>query len=253
MPVPSQVIDTPPELFLVCLLTGHIFADFLVQTPRIAQTKGESVSRLLLHGLLTWITHTLFVLPFWSRSVMIAVLLIALVHTLLDGIKGRLQGGRSGSLAVFFLDQGFHLAVLLAAWAFLVRLQPWNSALLALEPSWMAPAGNWMLIATGLVFNGKGATAIVRLVLERFPEVVPRDGAGYNMGRTIGVLERILIFILVLLNQWGALGLVLAAKSIARFKELNVQHFADYYLIGTLTSLLVAIVTGVLVKAALAF
>lgn len=60
-------------------------------------------------------------------------------------------------------------------------------------------------------------------------------------------LERFLAYALVLLGQWSALGLVLAAKSIARFRELENQDFADYYLIGTLSSLSVAVATGVIV------
>jgi hypothetical protein len=39
-----------------------------------------------------------------------------------------------------------------------------------------------------------------------------------------------------------------AAESIARFRELESKHFADYYLVGTLTSLLVAIASGILVR-----
>ena len=46
-----------------------------------------------------------------------------------------------------------------------------------------------------------------------------------------------------------ALGFVVAAKSVARFRELESQRFADYYLIGTLGSILVAIATGILVRA----
>ena len=38
---------------------------------------------------------------------------------------------------------------------------------------------------------------------------------------------------------------VIAAKSIARFKALEQRHFGEYYLIGTLTSLLVTIAVAV--------
>jgi hypothetical protein len=71
------------------------------------------------------------------------------------------------------------------------------------------------------------------------------------MGRVIGVLERFLTLILVLLGQWGALGLVVAAKSVARFRELEDKDFSDYYLIGTLASLLVAVGTGLILHALL--
>ncbi len=92
----------------------------------------------------------------------------------------------------------------------------------------------------------------MRKLLRRYPEVIPKDSGetehGYAMGRMIGCLERTLVYGLVLFGQWGALGFVIAAKSIARFKELDDKHFADYYLIGTLASMLVAVGTGILVR-----
>jgi len=37
----------------------------------------------------------------------------------------------------------------------------------------------------------------------------------------------------------------LAAKSIARFQELKERKFAEYYLIGTLSSILFAMLVGI--------
>lgn len=54
---------------------------------------------------------------------------------------------------------------------------------------------------------------------------------------------------LILLGQWGALMLLVAAKSIARFDELKERAFAEYYLVGTLASLLVAVGTGLALDA----
>jgi hypothetical protein len=71
-------------------------------------------------------------------------------------------------------------------------------------------------------------------------------------GHLIGALERFLALTLALLGQWGALGFIVAAKSIARFKELEDRRFAEYYLVGTLTSIIVATTTGLLVRALLA-
>jgi hypothetical protein len=42
--------------------------------------------------------------------------------------------------------------------------------------------------------------------------------------------------------------IVLTAKSIARFKEFDNKDFAEYYLIGTLTSTLIAILGGLFVQ-----
>jgi hypothetical protein len=248
MPPWSLRIDTPAEILLTLLIVGHLFADFFVQTACVAQRKRERASYLLLHAALTFLVHLLLVLPFWNPPLVGGVLLLAVAHAGLDAIKIKLEARWPGSLLLFFADQSAHLVLILLLWHALQQLDLLGRPLLPFDPTWMPEAAGWLIVAAGLTFNGKGGTSIVRLLLERFPQVVPREAEGYNMGRTIGVLERVLIFTLVLLNQWGALGLVLAAKSIARFKELNTQHFADYYLIGTLTSMLVAIGTGVIVR-----
>ena len=51
------------------------------------------------------------------------------------------------------------------------------------------------------------------------------------------------MLILLHMGQYAMIGLVLTAKSIARFKRIQQdQGFAEYYLIGTLLSTLISIV-----------
>ena len=73
-----------------------------------------------------------------------------------------------------------------------------------------------------------------------------------RVGATIGVLERLLIVTFLLAGADAAIGFVLAAKTIARFRQLDDRDFAEYYLLGTLASVAVAIATGMLARAALA-
>jgi hypothetical protein len=68
----------------------------------------------------------------------------------------------------------------------------------------------------------------------------------------IGILERLFTLTLILMNQWAALGLLVAAKSLARFKDLEDRKLAEYYLVGTLTSLFGATVTALAARALLA-
>jgi len=62
-------------------------------------------------------------------------------------------------------------------------------------------------------------------------------GSGY----LIGVLERVIVLTLGLNGQMGAIGFVLTAKSLARFKQLEVKGFAEKYLVGTLLSMGIAL------------
>ncbi len=52
----------------------------------------------------------------------------------------------------------------------------------------------------------------------------------------------------MLQGQYAAIGLILAAKSFARLKEMDEGDFAEYVLIGTLLSVTSAVAAGELVK-----
>ncbi|HEY8437613.1 MAG TPA: DUF3307 domain-containing protein [Candidatus Limnocylindrales bacterium] len=72
-----------------------------------------------------------------------------------------------------------------------------------------------------------------------------------RVGAAIGILERALIVVFVLTGTEAAIGFVVAAKTLARFRQLDDRDFAEYYLLGTLASVAVAIVTGLVGRAAL--
>ena len=66
-------------------------------------------------------------------------------------------------------------------------------------------------------------------------------------GKYIGILERLLIFMFIVIGQWAGVGFLLAAKSIFRFGDLTSaddRKLTEYILIGTLLSFGLAILTG---------
>lgn len=66
-------------------------------------------------------------------------------------------------------------------------------------------------------------------------------------GALIGQLERLIMGIFLLLGQYTAIGLVFTAKSIARYDKISKsQAFAEYYLIGSLFSIISVLVLYVL-------
>lgn len=70
-------------------------------------------------------------------------------------------------------------------------------------------------------------------------------------GRVIGYLERTIVFLLVLAGELAAVGFVIVAKGIARFQQLDDRDFAEYFLIGTLLSIVVAALAAVVFRLAL--
>ncbi len=72
-----------------------------------------------------------------------------------------------------------------------------------------------------------------------------------RVGEAIGIIERLLIVTFVLAGAEAAIGLVIAAKTLARFKQLDDRDFAEYYLLGTLASVAVASISAFAAAAAL--
>ncbi|MEO0880282.1 MAG: hypothetical protein AAFY22_11290, partial [Pseudomonadota bacterium] len=68
-----------------------------------------------------------------------------------------------------------------------------------------------------------------------------------NAGALIGGLERSLVVIGVIGARWEIIAAVVAIKTVARYKELEKQLNAEYFLIGSLFSLLWGTMVAVLI------
>lgn len=102
-----------------------------------------------------------------------------------------------------------------------------------------------LIALAGAVVLTTPANFLVRWILRRARKVALPVEAG--AGRWIGGMERLLIFLLVLMGEPGAASLVAAAKSLLRFPEITGAHSKispEYVLVGSLASWLVAFAVG---------
>lgn len=70
------------------------------------------------------------------------------------------------------------------------------------------------------------------------------DTPAHNAGRWIGTLERIILAIGFVLQRWEILAAVIALKTVSRFKDLDKRDFAEYFLVGSLFSILWAMLVA---------
>jgi hypothetical protein len=134
----------------------------------------------------------------------------------------------------------------------------WPLSFLAITPARRAA---YLLSAAILIFVLRGGTWIVRGILERGgsmpPPIVLRPGDDptiqaetpriqLNHGRMIGDIERIILTLFIANGQFAAIAFFFAGKALIRSKELEVRAWADYLLLGSLSSFLVALVAGLL-------
>ncbi|WP_435346067.1 DUF3307 domain-containing protein [Haloarchaeobius sp. HRN-SO-5] len=240
----------PEGTALALLLLGHVLGDFVFQTDELAKNKHRP-GPLLSHSVIVLAVHGITFIPLLTRQTALIVGLIGVFHLLIDAVSARLRHRKPASAGLFLGDQLAHLLVILVGWS-LMDPSAWTAA-----PVVNALGGvdrlPWSEITAGalyvsaFVFAHEGGNAIVRGVLpEDGPETEEEDDL--EAGSLIGSLERWIILLLGLAGRWESVALVVAAKSIARFEELKKRAFAEYFLVGTLASVLVAIVLAVLVS-----
>lgn len=235
---------------LALLLLGHVLGDFVFQTEAMAMNKHR-VGPLLTHVAVVTVVHLVALLPLVTLRTGLLVVAIGLSHLLIDAVTSRLRHRAAMPEPHRFLgDQLIHLLVIFAGWS-LLDASAWmgGPVVNALGGMGRVP---WAEVTTAAVyvaafaFAHVGGNTIVRGVLpEREPE---SDTEDLEVGYLIGTLERWIILLLGLAGLWEAVAIVVAVESIARFEELKERAFAEYFLIGTLTSVLVAIVLVILVS-----
>ncbi len=103
-----------------------------------------------------------------------------------------------------------------------------------------------LILLIGYILMGI-SSILVKIILKDYSSNIEVSGIK-GAGNLIGIFERIFVFTFVLTNQYSAISIIFAAKSIARFSELKERNFAEYYLLGTFTSITIALITGIIFK-----
>jgi Protein of unknown function (DUF3307) len=209
---------------LTALLLAHVLADFVFQTNWMVANKRRPEG-LALHGLVVLATAVAA-----TGTVNLGLLWLTALHIAIDAIKARMYRG----LGTFLLDQAAHLATVaaLAFWQPMI----WAQGIWAGQT--VLPA--LMLLAAGAILATRAGGFAVGQLMQPFADRLPPDVTAESLpgaGRVIGLLERGLIFALILLGQPAGVGLLIAAKSILRFGALKDDRaLSEYVIIGTLAS-----------------
>ena len=273
--------------FSILLLLAHFLGDYQLQWDALAKEKAHKVSGLLKHFaihlallavLFAWGSFQGLGLPLlWL------ILILFGVHVVLDGAKHLInrrlnqKPSHNASVASYIIDQVLHLlAIVLLSQVFFVDV----SQKFALGSLLTREMLNWALL---VVLITKPANVSFKVLFEKYQykpepdeeekeaEVVrmnvgldeshqpapEKDNQSQELesllsvpgaGAVIGNMERILSAIFLSVGQWAAIGVVFTAKSIARFKQIEKnKQFAEYYLIGTLYSILFVVLAYFLV------
>lgn len=249
------------DLFIL-LLIAHILGDYQLQSQKLSDAKASGNPKLSRRAFLFHlVVHFIILLPilffivgaFRMSFIFLAMFLVA-VHGLLDLGKNMLLRGYGRrdprmNAILYIADQVIHIAAILIISNIYISLFP-NAYKNPIDRTLL----NWILL---VVLNAKPANVTFKILFQRFqlPDAPNKelvtdrrktpvdenfvDKTVPGAGALIGNMERILSAIFLHTNNIAAIGFVYTAKSIARFKHIEESKaFAEYYLIGTLYSIL---------------
>ena len=224
------------------LILAHLVGDFLLQPSSWVKAKEQQKLRAWqlyvhagVHGALSWLL--IWDVSFWKWA-----LLIALVHFVIDAAKITFQTDKTRR-SWFVTDQLLHLVslFLVAVWS--------QDGTMDLK---FLTSERTLVLFTFVLLLTKPTSILVKIIISKWTPHTDDAASLASAGMYIGILERLLTFLFILFNQWGAVGFLIAAKSIFRFgdlKEAKDRKLTEYVLIGTLLSFGIAITAGVIALA----
>ncbi len=211
---------------LVLTLLAHVLADFQLQSQKMADLKNRRLNFLILH--LGIVLLPLLLLGPILPKYLLFFALVWLSHALIDLLKYRLNSlivHRHAQKSAFLLDQILHLMSVSA-------------------PNWLSERYLMLQAFFFFALTGKPVNILFKLFFSKYQAGEDSGETIAGAGAMIGILERLIMGLSLIFGQFTAIGLVFTAKSIARYNKISEsQSFAEYYLIGSLFSMISVLLT----------
>lgn len=200
----------------LALLLAHLLADYPLQNSWIIANKKKPAAMAAHIGLVFLLTLIALRGEIWPA------LTIAALHLGIDLIKVHLA---PETLWAYIWDQIAHIASIVGV------LWLWPE-LGGLWPEATSFADYLLTVMAGFILCVLAGGPAIGLLMKDFAVDMP--GSLPEAGKMIGLLERALIFLLVLAGYPTGVGFLIAAKSILRFDK--DPKASEYIIIGTLAS-----------------
>lgn len=229
-------------LFLVIL---HVLGDFYFQTTKVAQCKnakqGSECKDCKKCNNDSWINYkylllhlSLYIVPFlvlyfmtgWRKaSIFVAALLIS--HGIIDS-GACFFNKRVKQTLVFLADQFLHIGMLWLLYRYVTVDYDLERYYTVVKVFFVSSI---LIMPCSIVIN--------KLFEDVYPDTA--EMGIFDIGSIIGIMERILTIIFAHFGNFAAIAIIITIKTWARTGDLTEPEFRNKYLLGTLTSLVLAI------------
>lgn len=232
------------ENYLI-LLIFHLIGDFYLQTTKVARCKNAAKGELCgecqkcknniwFNGEYLLMHSVLYIVPFlvlyfvagW-KSVTGAIAILLATHILIDATACYFNK-KMKQTVVFIIDQMLHMGVL----CIILHIFGFN-----------CDAGRYYealkIVFLSLALIMPCSIMINKLIQDIYPN--SNETGMFDVGSMIGVMERILTVVFACLGNFSAIAIIITIKTWARTNDLKEAEFRNKYLLGTLTSLVLAL------------
>jgi len=223
---------------LVRLLLAHLLADFVFQTSNMVKNKKFVSWPMLTHVFIVFALTTILT---GGNLYMAGV--ISILHWIIDGLKVEALKRRAwNETALFITDQLLHIIVIVIVWCFFAHV--WGQLTITLFTVFTSYRYSLILLGYTIV-----TTPVGYLIKQAIQGLNITNAENVQTGgKWIGIFERIIIFTLVLLGQYTAIGFLITGKSILRYAGDDEHLKSEYVLVGTMMSYAAAILSGVVIN-----
>lgn len=247
-------MDTLNFEVLLRILIAHFLSDFIFQTTLWADKKNEKGIKskyFWLHIAITVATLAVFL---WDFNLWPVFVWITVSHFFIDALKSKMN---YKGIWVFIVDQLIHLLIILIVW--LIYSHQKDLFLQTISKS-IDSQKFWCLLLAYISLSIPSSVLIGKMTdkwskelkINKKDNTVENNESGLkSAGKWIGIMERLLIFTFIAINQISAIGFLLAAKSVFRFgdlKDASDHKKTEYIIIGTFLSFSIAIAIGLIYK-----
>lgn len=238
-----HTFTTEQGVILVRLILFHLITDFILQPNSWVQHRNQNhykSVKLYLHGFLAALGAYV---SFWDWAAYPVFIVVLLTHIPLDLWKSYKKTCKMG---YFILDQIIHISILVVYWlAWISGFSKFGQIITHIFSDY-----HIMLLILGYVICIYPTGYIVNFSTERWRKLIAceENDSLAEVGKWIGIIERILVFTMVYTETYENIGLILAAKSIIRFSDREARKNTEYVLIGTMISFTMASFIGFIIK-----
>ncbi len=235
---------------LLRILIAHSLSDFVFQPTSWAEKKDKKGIKSPYFWYHISVTIGVLAIMLGDVHLWPVLLIVSAGHIIIDTIKSVLLNSK---IWVFISDQLAHLLVIVIIWlGFTNQFQLFWTLISEIATI----QKNQCLLLFYILLSIPASVAIGKITQKWNNELEEKTSEQKSKGlkdagKWIGILERLMIFTFIIINELSAIGFLLAAKSVFRFGDLknSSEHKkTEYIIIGTFISFFIAIAFGLIYK-----